>query len=108
MPTPPAPDRPPHDSLRGLLGASVDRVPPAARFAVTVGIALGLFGSIVLASTHPGLSRAVLWTGIAGGIAVALIRWIKPRRRRSRSIDPSATGSASTPPEGERTRPAHE
>lgn len=65
----------------GLLAGPLARVPLQSRLAVTVGVAVGLFASIVLAGRSDGWSKAVLAIGVGGGIVVAAMLWIRARRR---------------------------
>jgi hypothetical protein len=56
-------------------------VPLQSRLAATVGVALGLFASIVLSGAGDGWSKAALWTGVVGGVLAAAVLWMRARRR---------------------------
>jgi hypothetical protein len=64
--------------MGGLLG----QIPLQSRLALTIGAVVGLFASIVLAQTSERASTIALWTGIGGGVVVAVVLWIRVSRSR--------------------------
>jgi hypothetical protein len=64
--------------LSGLLG----QIPLQSRLALTIGVVVGLFASIVLAQTSDRASMVVLWVGVAGGVVAAVVLWVRATRSR--------------------------
>jgi LPXTG-motif cell wall-anchored protein len=50
--------------------------------ALTIGVVVGLFASIVLAQTNDRDSMIALWVGIGGGVVAAVVLWIRAVRSR--------------------------
>jgi hypothetical protein len=62
------------------LAGPLARVPLQSRLAMTIGVVVGLFASIVLSGVGRGVSMAALWAGVGGGAAAAGVLWIRARR----------------------------
>ncbi len=64
--------------MSGLLG----QIPLQSRLALTIGVVVGLFASIVLAQTSERASMVALWGGIGGGVVAAVVLWIRASQSR--------------------------
>jgi hypothetical protein len=65
----------------GALGGLLSRIPLRSRLAATIGVIVGMFASIVLSGAGDGVSMAALWIGVGGGIATAVVLWVREVRR---------------------------
>ncbi|MEA2528208.1 MAG: hypothetical protein QOF73_5435, partial [Thermomicrobiales bacterium] len=64
----------------GMFAGPLAHVPLQSRLAVTLGVVVGLFASIVLSEAGDVVSKAALWIGIGAGFVVAVILWIRARQ----------------------------
>jgi hypothetical protein len=76
-------DKPPPRSnspLREGFGSALNRIPIRSRIALTAGVAIGLFASIVTETANENLSRLLLVAGIAFGVLLAIYFWVRAVR----------------------------
>lgn len=67
----------------GLFAGPLSRVPLQSRLALTTGVVVGLFASIVLTGAGDGWSMAALWIGVGGGFVAGAVLWMRARHRTS-------------------------
>jgi hypothetical protein len=72
-------DKPPRPTtpLREGFGSVLNRIPIRSRIALTAGVAVGLFASIVTETANENLSRVLLVAGIALGVLLAIYFWVR-------------------------------
>jgi Mn2+/Fe2+ NRAMP family transporter len=70
----------PNSPLREGFGSALNRIPIRSRIALTAGVAIGLFASIVTETANENLSRVLLVAGIALGVLLAIFFWVRAAR----------------------------
>ena len=70
----------PTSPLREGFGSALNRIPIRSRIALTAGVAVGLFASIVTETVNENLSRLLLVIGHRSGAPLAIYFWVRMRR----------------------------
>jgi Mn2+/Fe2+ NRAMP family transporter len=70
----------PNSPLREGFGSALNRIPIRSRLSLTAGVAIGLFAAIITETANETLSRALLVTGIALGVLLAIYFWVRAAR----------------------------